>query len=183
MSIHLHTHAFAGNPLKTLHAKPDGGGGAALDALRSLLVAGEECEAPSPGLNLKVLPFRKGRPLARSVDPAPDSAPKWHLGWVSPYEFKGFSADSFVYLGSGSGLGSGEEDAVYWAIDVSESRGVELGGERDGLCFVELRTLMVATDWADVGTMGELAIAGHVCALLLLLWITTCACFILWLYI
>jgi len=32
------------------------------------------------------------------------------------------------------------------------------------LSFVELRTLMVATDWADEQAMGELAIAGHVSA-------------------
>ena len=63
------------------------------------------------------------------------------------------SAESLVYLGS-------ENDAVYWAIDVS-SEPVELGGGKE-LSFVEVRTLMVATDWGDSQAMGNLAIAGHV---------------------
>lgn len=69
------------------------------------------------------------------------------------------SGDSLVYLGSRP-----EEDVVYWAIDVSKEDSVvpELGSKQ--LCFVELRTLMVATDWADARAMGELAIAGHVSA-------------------
>lgn len=71
------------------------------------------------------------------------------------------SEESFVYLGSKS-----EEDVVYWGIDVSEANSLvnELGSR--GLCFVELRTLMVATDWADDRAMGELAVAGHARALL-----------------
>lgn len=70
--------------------------------------------------------------------------------------------ESVVYLGS-----TGEDDVVYWAVDVSgESGGLvaELGGRR--LSFVELRTLMVATDWADEDAMGQLAIAGHARSLL-----------------
>lgn len=77
---------------------------------------------------------------------------------MPPAKFKEFSVDSFVYLGSGS-----EEEVVYWAVDVGEGSGVELGRGGDGFCFVELRTLMVATDWADSRPMGELAIAGYVC--------------------
>lgn len=67
------------------------------------------------------------------------------------------SEDSLVYLGSRS-----EDDVVYWAIDVSSEAGLvpELGSKQ--FCFVELRTLMVATDWADERAMGELAIAGNV---------------------
>lgn len=100
--------------------------------------------------------------MARSLEPVSDTPPRWHLGWVSPSRFKDSSADDFVYLGSGS---EGDADTVYWAIDASSSpSGFGLGGGgEDGLCFVELRTLMVATDWADTHTMGELAIAGHVC--------------------
>ena len=69
------------------------------------------------------------------------------------------SGDSLVYLGSRP-----EEDVVYWAVDVSKEDGVVpgLGGKQ--LCFVELRTLMVATDWADESAMAELAVAGHVSA-------------------
>lgn len=69
----------------------------------------------------------------------------------------GLSEDSLVYLGC-----KYEDDVVYWAMDVSEASGLvsELGDRQ--FCFVELRTLMVATDWADSKAMGELAVAGHV---------------------
>jgi len=65
--------------------------------------------------------------------------------------------ETLVYLGSGP-----EEDSVYWAIDVSEDEKLvdELGKKE--LSFIELRTLMVATDWVDPRAMEELAIAGHV---------------------
>ena len=65
--------------------------------------------------------------------------------------------DSLVYLGF-----TAEDDVVYWAIDVSEATGLvsEFGARQ--FCFVELRTLMVATDWIDAKAMGELAVAGHV---------------------
>lgn len=72
------------------------------------------------------------------------------------------SGDSFVYLGSDV-----DQDAVYWAVDVSGERRLvpEFGGVR--FSFVELRTLMVATDWVDSKAMGNLAIAGHVSSFLL----------------
>lgn len=68
------------------------------------------------------------------------------------------SCELFVYLGSRA-----EEGEVYWAIDVSGENGGTLGAF-DGrkVCFVELRTLMVATDWDDERAMSDLAIAGHV---------------------
>lgn len=91
--------------------------------------------------------------------------PGWHLGWISLPDCKYFLAkcgvdlteDSLVYLGS-----KVEDDVVYWAIDVSGESGLvpELGNKQ--FCFVELRTLAVATDWSDSIAMGELAIAGHV---------------------
>lgn len=69
--------------------------------------------------------------------------------------------ESLVYLGCGE-----EEDVVYWAIDLSEDiKLVDELGRRE-CSFVELRTLMVATDWADSRAMGELAVAGHAKALL-----------------
>lgn len=77
------------------------------------------------------------------------------------------SGDELVYLGSnGSGDGEGDDVAVYWAVDVSEKSWLvgELGSKR--LSFVELRTLMVATDWSDERAMGELAVAGHARSLL-----------------
>lgn len=94
---------------------------------------------------------------------------RWHLGWLSLGECRAFlensevglSEDSLAYLGC-----TYEDDAVYWAMDVSEASVLvnELGARH--FCFVELRTLMVATDWADSKAMGELAIAGHARALL-----------------
>lgn len=96
------------------------------------------------------------------------TTPIWHLGWISLADCKGLlgscgvdlSEDSLVYLGPKT-----DEDLVFWAVDVSEENGVvsELGGRK--LCFVELRTLMVAADWADQRAMDDLAIAGHVCEL------------------
>lgn len=69
--------------------------------------------------------------------------------------------DAFVYLGCRNEIGD-DDDVVYWAVDVSEVSELvnELGARH--FCFVELRTLMVATDWADSTAMGYLAIAGHV---------------------
>ncbi|KAJ8480200.1 hypothetical protein OPV22_023927 [Ensete ventricosum] len=161
MSINLRSHAFAGNPLRSSHPKSEGSSSpsSALDALKSLLSG----SADGSSEFARVLPFKKGRPLARSVDSTSGSAPRWNLGWISAAKFGDLPAESFVYLGSGP-----EEEAgtVSWAVDVSDAGNVELGGGGDGLCFVELRTLMVATDWADAAAMGELAIAGHARSLL-----------------
>ncbi|KAI0487838.1 hypothetical protein KFK09_027661 [Dendrobium nobile] len=156
MSIHLQAHAFAGNPLRSnkLVQSPN----SALEKLKSLLLRGSEEDST---LEVKILAFRKGRPLAQSLDPVGDSPPVWHLSWISPSQFKEVSVDSFVYLGSGEG-----EDEAYWAVEVADTATSRLGGGSDGFCFVELRTLMVATDWTDTGAMGELSIAGHARALL-----------------
>ncbi|KAK4404173.1 Nudix hydrolase 19, chloroplastic [Sesamum angolense] len=114
---------------------------------------------------LEIIRKRKGRPLAGSET----DGHRWHLGWLSISECRtflensevGLSEDSLAYLGC-----KYEDDAVYWAMDVSEASMLvnELGARH--FCFVELRTLMVATDWADYKAMGELAIAGHARALL-----------------
>ncbi|URE48726.1 NADH pyrophosphatase zinc ribbon domain [Musa troglodytarum] len=158
MSINLRSHAFAGNPLRSSHPKSEGSSSpsSALDALKSLLSGSVDGSSEVA----RVLPFKRGRPLARSVDSTSGSAPRWNLGWVSAAKFGGLAAESFVYLGSGP---VEEAGTVSWAVDVSDAGNVELGGGGgNGLCFVELRTLMVATDWADADAMGELAIAGHV---------------------
>ncbi|CAN0900902.1 Nudix hydrolase 19, chloroplastic [Linum grandiflorum] len=159
MSVNLKTHAFAGNPLSSGTPFPPP---SAVETLKSRLLESNDL-SPS----FQVLPFRKGRPLASSADG--DSAPIWHLGWIGLADCRGLlaksgvelSADSFVYLGFRN-----EEDVVYWAIDVSSEGSLvtELGGRR--LCFVELRTLMVAADWTDERAMADLAIAGHARALL-----------------
>ncbi|XP_059635068.1 nudix hydrolase 19, chloroplastic [Cornus florida] len=165
MSINLNSHAFAGNPIKSKTPKPSDpfSSNSAFQTLKTVFL-GHTHEPSSP--NFKVLPFRKGRPLAGSIA---DSAPNWHLGWLNLGDCRLFlensevrlNEDSLVYLGSKS-----EDDVVYWAIDVSDANNLvnELGSRQ--LCFVELRTLMVATDWADARAMGELAVAGHARALL-----------------
>ncbi|GJW89038.1 hypothetical protein Tco_0164378 [Tanacetum coccineum] len=109
-------------------------------------------------LTIKILRLSKGIPLAGSA------SEKWHLGWFSFDKFKDvlvgseviLSEDMFVYLGYENGV-------VYWGIDVSllgESLVRKFGAKQ--LCFVQLTTLMIATDWSDEDAMGQLAIAGHV---------------------
>lgn len=103
--------------------------------------------------------------MATSSRPAGDSPPIWHLGWFNLADFKGFLANSdfqltensLVYLGSQS-----MDDVVYWGIDVSEDESLVPQFGAKHFCFVELRTLMVATDWTDERAMSDLAIAGHV---------------------
>ena len=96
-----------------------------------------------------------------------DSPPVWHLGWFNLGDFKGLltssefqlTENSLVYLGSRS-----EDDVVYWAVDVSEDSSLVPQFGAKHFCFVELRTLMVATDWTDERATTDLAIAGHVSA-------------------
>lgn len=164
MSASLRSHAFAGNPSRLKTPKPNDpfSPTSAFQTLKTLLST-HSPELSSP--DFKVLPFRKGRPLAGSNADTDSGALNWHLGWLSLRECKSFlensevncNEDSFIYLGF-----MAEDDVVYWAIDLSEANGLVsvLGSKK--FCFVELRTLMVATDWADARAMGELAIAGHV---------------------
>ncbi|KAL0340485.1 UNVERIFIED_CONTAM: Nudix hydrolase 19, chloroplastic [Sesamum radiatum] len=163
-TMSLRFHAFAGNPIRSRTPRPSEpvSPQSALQTLRTLLLS-KPHEPSSP--NFKVLLFRKGRPLAGSET----DGHRWHLGWLSIGECRtflensevGLSEDSLAYLGC-----KYEDDAVYWAMDVSEASMLvnQLGARH--FCFVELRTLMVATDWADSKAMGELAIAGHARALL-----------------
>jgi len=167
MSVNLRTHAFAGNPLRsrTPNRVEPFSPAAAHETLKARIA---ESAGESVSVNLKVLPFRNGRPLASS-----GSSDTWQLAWMRLEEVKrllgvNLSADSFVYLGYDA-----DEDSVYWAIDLSRESSLvaEFGAMK--LCFVELRTLMVATDWVDLKAMGNLAIAGHVSSfsLLLLTWV------------
>ncbi|GAU51016.1 hypothetical protein TSUD_411610 [Trifolium subterraneum] len=159
MSINLSTHAFAGNPLrsKSLNNNDLLSPTTALETLKSRITDNTHHQSP----NFKVLPFRNGKPLATSI-----GGESWQLGWIGLGELGGLlspelSGESFVYLGSDV-----DEDAVYWTIDVPGESGFvpEFGGVR--FSFVELRTLMVATDSVDSKSMGNLAIAGHARALL-----------------
>ncbi|CAI0389525.1 unnamed protein product [Linum tenue] len=172
MSVNLQAHAFAGNPLRSTIPKPGDpfSPSSALETLRSRLMestSSNQLISPS----FQVLPFRKGRPLASSVDGdgGDASGPNWHLGWIGLANCRGYLAKSGVELTAESLVFLGfmpDEDVVYWAIDVSSDNSLvpELGGKR--LCFVELRTLMVAADWTDDRAMADLAIAGHARALL-----------------
>lgn len=157
MSINFNFNAFAGNPLRSILPSA-----AALQSLNTTILQNDHSSS-SP--NFKVLPFRNGRPLASSTAGFGDSPPIWHLGWINLDDLRGIfensgaqlNGDSFVYLGS-----SVEEDNVYWAIDVSD-KVPELGTDKEmELSFVELRTLMVATDWEDLKAMENLTIAGNV---------------------
>lgn len=157
------SHAFAGNPIRSKTPKPSDpvSPQSAIQTLKTLLISGQTGPV-SP--DFRILPFRKGRPLAGWTT----EGLKWHLGWLSLGECKAYlesseagrlGDDAFVYLGCRN---VDEDDVVYWAVDVSEVGELvnELGARH--FCFVELRTLMVATDWADPTAMGDLSIAGHV---------------------
>ncbi|MFS7994297.1 putative NAD(+) diphosphatase [Helianthus anomalus] len=173
MSITLKSPVFAGNPIrsKTPKSSDPFSPTSAFQTLKLLLSGQTHFQDPSPP-KFKVLPFIKGRPLAGSTG---DLVKKWHLGWLSFGDFKDvlegsevkLTHDLLVYLGCKSKEEEEEEDSVvYWAIDVSEGVSlVEKLGSKE-FSFVELRTLMVATDWADDSAMGDLAIAGHARALL-----------------
>ncbi|KAL7593125.1 nudix hydrolase 19, chloroplastic [Lactuca sativa] len=170
MSISLKSPVFAGNPIKSKTPKSTDpfSHTSAFETLKTLLVGQTQIQEPS-SLTFKILPFRKGRPLAGSTG---DLVKKWHLGWFNLVDFRDvlegsevkLSEDLLVYLGHES---EGEDaNVVYWGIDVSEGESlVEKFGSQQ-LCFVQLTTLMVATDWADDNAMGQLAIAGHARALL-----------------
>jgi hypothetical protein len=171
MAIHLRAHAFAANPLRGVSAATTSRSpSAAAEALRYLLDPSSAAAAANPSQYLsKILPFRRGRPLARSTDPP--AVPAWRLAWLPPSRVPGVALDAFVFLGA-LVEGDGKEASAYWAVDVSEGEGARVGGPADGdgpSAFVDLRTLMVATDWSDKDAMAELAIAGHVCKILCLI--------------
>ncbi|KAK9697800.1 hypothetical protein RND81_08G062100 [Saponaria officinalis] len=171
-TVNFQPHAFAGNQIKSKTPKSTDPTSSisAFQTLKTHLLSNSN-DPISP--NFKILPFRKGRPLAGSEPDPLKSGPKWHLGWLSLGDCRsllvdsevGFRVDKLVYLGAKSKFGD-ENDVVYWAIDVSDD--VKLVDEfgKKYLSFVELRTLMVATDWSDPLSMNDLAIAGHARALL-----------------
>ncbi|KAI4380672.1 hypothetical protein MLD38_006837 [Melastoma candidum] len=171
MSISLSSHAFAGNPIRFRTPKPTSqfSPNPTLESLKSRILSGVPGDSltqfASP--DFKVLPFRKGRPLATSGEDEA-AGPRWRLRWMGLDECWRFlgelSEDRFLYLGWRD---KGNDDGVvYWAIDVSKGGEGIANVKEEGWCFVELRTLMVATDWDDQSAMGELAIAGHGRALL-----------------
>ena len=159
-SINLQSHCFAGNRIKAKIPKSNDlySPNSALETLKSHLL-GSTHDVLSP--KFQVLPFRKGRPLTGFHG----ASQNWHLGWLSLGDCKGLLADSIVelkeeslvYLGSRS-----EEDSVYWAIDVSQDDTLVDELAKKFMSFVELRTLMVATDWSNSIAMADLAVAGHV---------------------
>lgn len=163
MSIQLSSHVFAGNPIISRTPKPTDSVSfsSAFQTLQAYFSTHHDTQHASP--NFKVLPFRKGRPLISSSG---DSVPIWHLGWLSLDECKVFlekcqvklTEYSFVYLGSES-----SDDVVYWAIDVSDAGDLEDEISSRKVSFVDVMSLMVATDWANHLVMADLAIAGQVC--------------------
>ncbi|XP_074281045.1 nudix hydrolase 19, chloroplastic [Silene latifolia] len=174
--VNFQPHAFAGNPIKSKTPKSTDpiSPNSAFQTLKTHLLSNTHDPISSNSPNFRVLPFRKGRPLAGSEPDPLKLSPKWHLGWLSLGDCKklldgsevGLRHDKLIYLGGKLGFEEGENDEVYWAIDVTEDGKLveELG--KKCLSFVELRTLMVATDWSDPSAMASLAIAGHARALL-----------------
>ncbi|TYJ24533.1 hypothetical protein E1A91_A08G266600v1 [Gossypium mustelinum] len=172
MAINLNSHLFAGNPLRSKTPKLHDplSLSSSFESLKSHLHQNPETHPPNSPF-FKVLLFKKGRPLvSSSIEEEDGVAPSWHLGWIDLADCKTIlgkhgvqlTETSLVYLGSRA-----EEHVVYWAMDVFENRELvtELRNSKQ-LCFVELRTLMIATDWTDSWVMGDLAIAGHGRALL-----------------
>lgn len=168
MSINLKSPVFAGNPIrsKTPKSTDPFSPTQAFETLKSL-ISSQTYLQDSQSLSFKFLPFRKGRPLTGSSG---DLVKKWHLGWFNFDDFKdvlvgsevNLSDDLFVYLGFENENDDEKSVVVYWGIDVSLGDSlVEKFGIRQ-LCFVQLTTLMVATNWSDDYAMGQLAIAGHV---------------------
>ncbi|KAG7021802.1 Nudix hydrolase 19, chloroplastic, partial [Cucurbita argyrosperma subsp. argyrosperma] len=170
MSINLQSHAFARNPIRSKTPNPENplSPDASFESLKSKLLAKTPLLS-SP--DFKILPFRKGWPLVSCNGGKSNGglASGWGLGWISLADCESLLAlsgskvteDLLVYLGS-----SVEDDAVYWATDFSgaDNLDAELGQRK--LNFIELRMLMVATNWSDTWAMGQLAIAGHGRALL-----------------
>ncbi|XP_076920818.1 nudix hydrolase 19, chloroplastic-like [Bidens hawaiensis] len=173
MPITLKSPVFAGNPIRSKTPKPTDpfSPTQAFETLKILISGQTHIQEPSL-LTFKILPFRKGRPLAGSSG---DLVKKWHLGWLTFDEFKvvlegsevSLSEELLVYLGYDDGDDEGEKSGVvYWGVDVSLGDGLVQKFGSQQLSFVQLTTLMVATDWADDKAMGQLAIAGYARALL-----------------
>ncbi|KAH9623127.1 hypothetical protein KSS87_001702 [Heliosperma pusillum] len=154
-AVKFQPHAFAGNPIKSKTPKSTDpiSPNSAFLTLKTHLLSNthDPISSISPNSpNFRVLPFRKGRPLAGSEPDPLKLGPKWHLGWLSLGDCKKLldgsevelKDDKLVYLGGKLGFEEGENDEVYWAIDVSEDGKLveELG--KKFLSFVELRTLM-----------------------------------------
>lgn len=164
MSIQLSSHVFAGNPIISKTPKPTDSlsFSSAFQTLKAYLSSHHDSQLHSSP-DFKVLLFRKGRPLVGSSG---DTVPNWHLGWLSLDECMVFlekcrvelTENSFVYLGSESSDG-----VVYWAIDVSDAGDLENEVTSRQFSFVDVMSLMVATDWANQLVMADLAIAGQVC--------------------
>lgn len=169
-------HTFAGNPLigaaaaSSASVTPDSSDGveSTVASLRNLLIDTAEEEAAAGGV--RILPFRQGKPLVESsfASANSDEGPTWRLAWQSGhkcrrlFEASGLKLgeESLVYLGQRNGV-------VYWALDCTDLDLVSQFGSEEGKnAYVELRTLMVATDCSDENAMGELSIAGHARAIL-----------------
>ncbi|KAF8389072.1 hypothetical protein HHK36_025757 [Tetracentron sinense] len=82
MSINLQSQAFAENLRRSKTPKPGYpySPNSALETLKFILLDNTH-EGSSP--NFKLLPFRKGKPLACSSGSTDNSPPVWHLGWIS----------------------------------------------------------------------------------------------------
>ncbi|CAM8925700.1 unnamed protein product [Rhodiola kirilowii] len=168
MSIDMKFHAFAGSNIRSKTPKSiDRTPTSALETLKHSLLDATE-SSPPPGTDCgKILLFRNGRPLVGCRSEGDDGVSVWGLEWLSLVDCRELLAASRVPMSERSIVYLGVDgEIVLWGVDVSDYDGLgkELG--KRSMCFVELRTLMVATDWTDVSVMQQLAVAGQGRALL-----------------
>ncbi|XP_057820087.2 nudix hydrolase 19, chloroplastic isoform X2 [Cryptomeria japonica] len=164
MATSSREHAFAGNPLIGTASTPTASSDidSAVASIHMLWLNTAEDQ-----LGHKILPFKQGKPLVVSTISSVDASQvlTWHLAWQSIYKCKESFQSSDVQLGEDLLVYLGQKDGVvYWALDFTETgQQSPLNGQG---AYVELRTLMTATDLSDENSMAELSIAGHARALL-----------------
>ncbi|KAE8669148.1 Nudix hydrolase isoform 2 [Hibiscus syriacus] len=125
MAIDLNSPVFAGNPIRSKTPKPH-----------------DPVSLSSASESLKLHLHQNPENLP------PPNSPLFQ-GLLGKYGVQ-LAETSFVYLGSRA-----DEDVVYWAIDVSVDAGLVPELSCRQLCFVDLRTLMMATDWTDSCVMDK----------------------------
>jgi hypothetical protein len=117
------------------------------------------CTSPNPHFSPRSFISALLRLSTSATGCGADLAPRM---WLSPSRAPGAPRHVHLPRHAWRGGQQGSRDV----LGHSCRRGLEGQRCRDELAFVNFRTLMVATDWSDKDAMGELAIAGHVCAVL-----------------
>uniref|UniRef100_A0A0C9S8M9 NAD(+) diphosphatase n=1 Tax=Wollemia nobilis TaxID=56998 RepID=A0A0C9S8M9_9CONI len=157
--VGMKNHAFAGNPLigAASTSSPTDSGLACVGSLFE-----------NAGAH-KILPFKQGKPLVlcSASSTGADAAPMWRLAWQSVDECRDLFRSAGLELGEEGLVYLGPREGVaHWALDFSETGQQSQSFPEGKYAYVELRTLMVATDWSDENAVAELSIAGHARAIL-----------------